>query len=114
MSIEKIAQIAYEINRIYCIAIGDNSQPTWGNAANWRKSSVINGVKFHIDNPNAGPEASHNNWVKQLKEEGWTYGPFKKPDTKEHPCCVPYEELSTEQQAKDYIFLQVVHSLYTK
>lgn len=111
MSIENIAQVAHEINKAYCEAIGDNSQPTWENAPEWQKSSAIQGVKFHLENPNAGPDASHNSWLKQKEEEGWKYGPVKNPETKEHPCYVPYEQLPTEQKAKDYLFKQVVHSL---
>ena len=30
---------------------------------------------------------------------------------KEHPCFVPYEELPTEQKAKDFLFRGVVHAL---
>lgn len=111
MTHEKIAQVAHEINRAYCQAIGDNSQPEWGNAPEWQKSSAINGVLFHLENPNVGPDASHNSWLKQKEEEGWKYGPVKNPETKEHPCYVPYEQLPTEQKAKDYLFRQVVHSL---
>jgi hypothetical protein len=111
MSIENVAQVAHEINKAYCEAIGDNSQPTWENAPEWQKSSAIQGVKFHLENPNAGPDASHNSWLKQKEEEGWKYGPVKNPETKEHPCYVPYEQLPTEQKAKDYLFKQVIHSL---
>lgn len=111
MSIENIAQVAHEINKAYCEAIGDSSQPTWENAPEWQKSSAIAGVKFHLENPNAGPDASHNSWLKQKEEEGWKYGLVKNPETKEHPCFVPYAQLPTEQKAKDYLFKQVVHSL---
>ena len=111
MTIEQVAQVAHEINRAYCQAIGDNSQPIWEDAPEWQKSSAINGVVFHLQNPNAGPDASHINWMKQKTDEGWKYGPVKNVDTKEHPCYVPYEELSTEQKAKDYLFRQIVHSL---
>jgi hypothetical protein len=111
MSIENIAQVAHEINKAYCEAIGDSSQPTWEDAPEWQKSSAIAGVKFHLENPNAGPDASHNSWLKQKEEEGWKYGPVKNPETKEHPCYVPYEQLPVEQKAKDYLFKQVIHSL---
>jgi hypothetical protein len=111
MKIEQVAQVAHEINKAYCHATGDNSQPTWEQAPEWQKSSAITGVQFHLDNPNAGPDASHNSWLKQKEEEGWKYGPVKNPETKEHPCYVPYEQLPTEQKAKDYLFKQVVHSL---
>lgn len=111
MNIEQVAKVAHELNKAYCESIGDNSQPTWDSAPEWQKQSAINGVKFHIDNPEASPAASHESWYKQKEDEGWRYGKVKNPETKEHPCFVPYEQLPTEQKAKDYIFRQTVHSL---
>lgn len=111
MTIEKIAQVAHEINRAFCNSIGDHSQPSWEEAPDWQKSSAINGVKFNLENPDAPPSASHESWLKQKEEEGWKYGAVKNPETKEHPCFVPYDELPTEQKSKDYLFKQVVASL---
>jgi hypothetical protein len=111
MNIENIAKVAHELNKAYCESIGDNSQPSWEDAPEWQKSSAINGVQFHLDNPDATPSASHISWLKQKKEEGWKYGEVKNAETKEHPCFVPYEQLPNEQKAKDYIFRQTIHSL---
>lgn len=111
MIIEQIAQVAHEINKAYCEAIGDNSQPEWNDAPEWQKNSAIKGVIFHLENPNAGPDASHNNWLKQKEEEGWKYGEVKNPETKEHPCFLPYELLPVEQRVKDFLFKQVTNSL---
>lgn len=111
MTTENVAQIAHELNRAYCQSINDYSQPPWEDAPDWQKQSAINGVKFHIENPDAPPSASHDSWLKEKIENGWVYGPVKNPDKKEHPCCVPYEQLPIEQQSKDYIFRQIIHSL---
>ena len=111
MNIIAIARVAHEVNRAYCQSIGDDSQPQWRDAPEWQTSSAVNGVKFHIENVDALPSASHDSWLKQKEEEGWTYGPVKDPAKKEHPCYVPYDQLPTEQKAKDYIFRQIVHSL---
>lgn len=111
MTVENVAQVAHEINKAFCASIGDDSQPSWENAPEWQKSSEINGVKFHLDNPDASPSASHGSWLKQKTEEGWKYGAVKNVEKKEHPCFVPYEELPTEQKSKDYLFKQVIHSL---
>lgn len=108
---ELIAQVAHEINQAYCEALGDTSQPAWDDAPDWQRDSAVNGVEFHLANPDASPSASHDNWLKQKLAEGWTYGEVKDPEKREHPCCVPYEELPVEQRAKDYLFRQVVHSL---
>jgi hypothetical protein len=111
MKLDNIAQVAHEINKAFCESIGDNSQPTWQEAPDWQKQSAINGVQFHLDNPNASPSASHDSWLKQKKEDGWKYGEVKDAEKKEHPCFVPYKELPIQQQSKDYLFKQVIHSL---
>jgi hypothetical protein len=57
------------------------------------------------------PEESHESWLREKIESGWVYGPKKDVMQKEHPCLVPYEELSPEQRAKDSIFIAVVRAL---
>jgi hypothetical protein len=109
--INKIAKVAHEINRDYCAALRDLSQPSWDDAPTWQKQSAIAGVIFHIGNPTAGPDASHQNWMAEKVADGWVWGPIKNPETKEHPCIVPFHHLPTEQQAKDYIFRSIVHNL---
>lgn len=111
MNIEQVAKVCHEVNRAYCQSIGDHSQVEWENAPEWQKSSAINGVKFHIDNPGAPASASHDSWLAEKIAEGWKFGPVKDVDAKEHPCCVPYDQLPPEQQAKDYIFTAIVAEL---
>ena len=111
MNIKKIARVAHEINRAYCQALGDNSQPKWEDAPDWQRSSAINGVEFHITNPDAGPDHSHNAWLAEKEATGWKWGPVKDAEYKEHPCFVPYDQLPVEQKAKDYLFRAVVHAL---
>jgi cytochrome c1 len=112
MEIEEIAKVCHEVNKAYCEALGDNSQTSWENAPQWQKDSAILGVKFHIENPNAGADSIHNSWMKQKIDDGWIYGPIKDADKKQHPCIIPFEMLPNEQKAKDYLFKQVVYSLY--
>jgi len=111
MTIEQVAKVAHEINKAYCISIGDESQLSWEDAPEWQRESAIDGVLFHINNPDAGPDASHNNWMNEKIQNGWKYGEVKDPENKFHPCIVPFEMLSKEQQSKDYLFRAVVHSL---
>lgn len=108
---DQIARVAHEVNRAYCQALGDFSLPTWEEAPEWQQDSILKGVDLHMDNPGTGPEGSHESWLKQKQAEGWVYGPVKNPETKEHPCMVPFAELPREQQAKDFIFRAVVHAL---
>jgi len=111
MKVEQIAQVAHEINKAYCEAIGDNSQTSWDDAPQWQKESAVLGVVFHMENPDAGPDASHNSWMKEKLENGWKLGHVKDENEKTHPCILPFEYLPKEQQVKDYLFRQVVHSL---
>jgi len=105
-----IAMVCHEVNRAYCEALGDTSQPPWDEAPEWQKNSALLGVNLHTHN-NVGPEASHESWMNQKLAEGWVYGEVKDSEAKTHPCIVPFDDLPKEQQAKDYIFRAVVHSL---
>lgn len=111
LTIAAVAAICHEANRAYCSALGDDTQLPWAEAPDWQKESAINGVAFHIENPDASPSESHESWLIEKQDTGWQYGPVKDPEKKEHPCFVPYEELPAEQQAKDYLFKGIVHSL---
>lgn len=111
LNIADIAAIAHEANRGLCAALGDHSQPVWGLAPDWQVSSAMDGVRFHRDNPDAGPSASHDNWMAHKVAGGWVYGDVKDPERKTHPCLVPFDQLPPEQQAKDVLFRGIVHAL---
>lgn len=107
----RIARVCHEANRAYCESIGDDSQPSWNDAPDWQKSSAIKGVLFRIENPGATDESMHKSWWEQKIQDGWKYGPAKNPETKEHPCMVPYSELPSEQRKKDALFSGIVDAL---
>lgn len=111
MKVEQIAEVCHETNRAYCTTLGDNSQPPWASAPQWQRDSAINGVRFHLDNPDAKPSHSHDEWLKEKQASGWKYGPVKDAQKKEHPCIVPYEALPEDQKAKDALFIGVVNAL---
>ena len=89
----QVARVAHEVNRAYCQALGDNSQPAWEDAPLWQRESALLGVKLHTENPDAGPQASHESWMAQKVADGWIYGPEKRPDLKQHHCIVPFADL---------------------
>jgi hypothetical protein len=106
-----IARVCHEVNAAYCAGIGDNTQPLWEDAPQWQKDSAIAGVELHLANPNLGVDASHQAWLEHKRAEGWTYGPIKDPEKKEHPCFVPYADLPQAQKVKDFLFRGVVHAI---
>jgi hypothetical protein len=106
MRIEACARAAHEVNRAYCAATGDTTQPSWEDAPEWQKSSARNGVKGAL----AGntPEQSHEAWLEEKKAAGWQFGLTKDPAKREHPCFIPYADLPKEQRAKDILFTGTV------
>lgn len=115
LTIKTIAKVCHEANRAYCQALGDDSQPSWEEAPEWQRQSAINGVNHVVNNadvPVSDLEAnSHASWLKEKLETGWKYGPVKDVEKKEHPCCVPHEQLPLEQQLKDRLFVAVACAL---
>ena len=111
MLIEQIAELAHETNRVYCRLLGDNSQPYWSDAPEWQKNSAIAGVKFRLENTDNSPSCQHEAWLKDKIAAGWKHGPVKDAEKKEHPCCVPYNELPLEQQIKDALITSIVSAL---
>lgn len=108
---EAIASVCHEVNRAYCESQGDHSQPIWDEAPEWQRDSAIKGVRFALEQPEAKPSDTHESWMAEKREAGWSYGPVKDPALKQHPCFVRYDDLPASQKAKDYIFLGVVRAL---
>ena len=106
-----IARVAHEVNAAYCAAIGDVPPPEWDDAPQAHRDSLISGVELHLANPNLGVDAGHQAWLEQKRKDGWSYGPLKDFDKKEHPCYVPYADLPKEQKVKDFLFRGVVHAI---
>ncbi|GAB6416351.1 RyR domain-containing protein [Bacillus luti] len=44
---------------------------------------------------------THEVWANQRLQEGWRYGEKRDEDKKEHPCLIPYEELSEIEKNYD-------------
>lgn len=43
----------------------------------------------------------HEVWAKNRIEQGWSYGVERNDELKQHPCLIPYEELSEIEKAYD-------------
>jgi hypothetical protein len=110
--VEAIAEICHEANRAYCHVLGDDSQPSWADAPDWQKESAIDGVKRHVEKSQmlVSCDWSHNQWMERKLKEGWTYGPVKDAENKQHPCLLPYEFLPESEKRKDELFRRIVQS----
>lgn len=109
VDLAKIARQCHEVNRAYCLGIGDHAV-SWEEASDAIKQSAINGVKYALENPHATPEQMHENWKKEKVAAGWVYGEVKDESKKTHPCIVAYSELPIAQRIKDNLFQAVVHN----
>jgi hypothetical protein len=49
--------------------------------------------------------------MERMRAEGWTYGDVKDFGRKTHPTLLPFDELPTDQQLKDRLFIAIVRAL---
>lgn len=111
LQIPAIAQVCHQVNKSYCEAIKDYSQPEWEDAPEWQRGSAIRGVMSYIKDGYPDPKKLHDNWLEDKKKNGWSWGRVKDGEKKTHPNMVPYEDLSQEDKIKDYLFGAVVKSM---
>lgn len=111
MTPEQIARVCHEAIRGCCEAIGDTTQKAWDEAEQWQRDSAVRGVEYAQANPAAPACAQHEAWLADKLKDGWKHGPMKDPAKKEHPCCVPYDQLPETERLKDALFKAVVTAL---
>lgn len=46
-------------------------------------------------------ENAHEHWAQERIQQGWTYGKERNDEKKEHPCLVPYDQLSDDEKKFD-------------
>ena len=109
---QRFAAVCHEANRMYTVALGEvPKQPIWADAPEWQVMSAINGVAAILEGRVLTPRQSHENWLAEKEAAGWVWGPVKDPAKKQHPCCVPYDDLPVAQRRKDALFGAIVHAL---
>lgn len=111
LTVTQIAGIAHEAVREYNRVIADPVQPQWDEAPDWMRESAIDGVGSVLSGEVESPEDSHRNWLVGKAADGWTYGPVKDPEKKEHPCMVEYDQLPPAQRLKGWLFYGIVRAL---
>lgn len=107
---KSIARAVHEVNRAYCLAIGeDRPLPHWEDAPEAQRASAIAGVPHGL-NPARLPAESHESWMALKIADGWVFGEKVDYEAKTHPCLVEYDQLPATQRAKDALFLAVVRA----
>ena len=61
----------------------------------------------------------HEVWAQTRIEQGWIYGTERNDDLKQHPCLIPYEQLTEEEKehlnlmyARDYTLLKDINYFF--
>jgi len=65
--------------------------------------SLMQGVKFALDNPGMTSEENHDNWMIMKASQGWKWGKRKDFTKKEHPDMVPFDDLPDVEKKKDFM-----------
>lgn len=108
--IEACAHGAHEVNRAYSKHLGDNSNYPWEVTSEPDKRVARQAVIGIITNDH-NAQQSHEAWVSARRADGWTKGAIKSYEKKTHPCLVPFDELPSEFQIKDELFVTAVKSI---
>lgn len=111
-----VARVVLAANTTYVQSLGEWVAGGWSEAPESDKKSILAGVEHQLTELQLGnevsPSESHQRWLTRKRLGGWKYGEVKKPEQKEHPCCVPYEELPEDQKLKDHLFVGIVGAFY--
>ena len=114
LTAEQIAHVCHEANRALQIEQGDDTipvSPLWEDLDDETRASAVEGVANILSGKVTSPEESHAEWVRFKEEHGWTRGPIKDENKKEHPLLVPYRYLPEDQRLKDALFFGIVAAL---
>ncbi len=112
MTIEQIAELCHEANRVYQRLVpveGIPVAPSWADFPDNQKAGVIYGVKEARGG--ATPEQLHESWCDFKANDGWTYGEVKDEIAKTHPSLVPYAQIPNEQKVKDSLFAAIANAV---
>lgn len=107
-----IAHACHQANCVYYAALDDGGDlQEWEDLEEWKLNGILMGVKFHLNNPQATAEDSHNKRCAVLRAQGWKYAPQRSDEDKTHPCLVSFDQLTERQIEKNRMFVEVVHCL---
>lgn len=101
----------HEANRALSVAHGDASHLAWDDTGEVAQEHFMRGIAAVLENPAMSAKEGHDFWVADHVARGWTWGEVKDLAAKTHPCLVPFEQLSTLEQAKDRLFIAIVRAL---
>lgn len=107
-----LAEACHEAVKIVSEQILSEDKKEWKLISSEDKSRLINAIRRTIDEKITDPAVAHGNWIVDMEKDGWKQGEEFSNENKTHPCMVPYDQLPTGQQTKDYIYLSILKPFY--
>jgi hypothetical protein len=106
-TVERIAQVVHEAQRALQTVQGEPvPAPEWNYAPEYMKSALIKSIRLVLQG--ATPEQTHELWLSDKIEDGWTFGKVKDSYARKHPCMLPYEDLPQTQRDKNDLLVAIV------
>ena len=106
---EKVfARVFYAASQVLQEALGD-PQPPWDELPAWLQEALVDVTRKCM--LGATPEQMHALWVQHYSAHGWTYGPQKNWETKQHPMIAPWQQLPARRQARAKLWQAIVTTM---
>ena len=106
---EKVfARVFYAASLVLQEALGE-PQPAWDELPAWQQDAMVDVTRRCM--VGATPEQLHALWVQHYSAHGWTYGPQKNWETKQHPVILPWQQLPGRYQARFKLWQAIVMTL---
>ena len=107
---ENSLEFFHEATEAICEVYNDQ-QPDDVDSEWWQESSIMEGILFALNNPEATPRNHHDQQCAKKDAELWVFGKEMNAELKTHPYLVMYAELPKHQQVKYAVFQALVKKL---
>lgn len=84
-------------------------QRAWDELPAWQQDAMVDVTRRCM--VGATPEQMHALWVQHYSAHGWTYGPQKNWETKQHPTIMAWQHLPVRYQARFKLWQAIVMTL---
>jgi hypothetical protein len=81
----------------------------WDELPAWQQDAMVDVTRRCM--VGATPEQMHALWVQHYSAHGWTYGPQKNWETKQHPTIMAWQHLPVRYQARFKLWQTIVMTL---
>jgi len=101
-------QVFYAASQALQATLGE-PQPPWDELPAWQHQAMVDVTRSCM--MGANPKQLHTLWVQHYSAQGWTYGPEKNWETRQHPIIILWHELPLRYQARFKLWQAMVATL---